>query len=69
MSLYRNGNSFSLRGGYRTNADKSSGASLGFGIGAAAYSIDYSYSLLGDLGQAHRLAVTLKFGAVTEEAI
>ncbi|HNW43375.1 MAG TPA: PorV/PorQ family protein [Elusimicrobiales bacterium] len=64
MSVYRDGTSFSFRGGYRTNAaDKDAGASLGLGIGANAYLIDYSYSLLGDLGQAHRLSVTLKFGA------
>ena len=66
MSVYRDGTSFSFRGGYRTNAaDSSSGASLGLGIGASAYLIDYSYSMLGDLGQAHRLSLTLKFGAGT----
>ena len=64
LSAYRDGSLFSFRGGYRTNAgDKSSGASLGLGMGSGAYLLDYSYSALGSLGQAHRLSLTLKFGA------
>lgn len=68
MSIYRDGTSFSFRGGYRTNSGiKASGASLGLGIGANAYMIDYSYSLMGDLGQAHRLSLTLKFDSEPAE--
>jgi hypothetical protein len=62
-SDYADGGSFALRGGYRTDiAGGSSGLSLGLGLDMKTYVIDYAYSLMGDIGQAHRLSLTVRFG-------
>lgn len=54
--------SFAVRGGYKTNvADNSAGLSFGFGLDARSYVIDYAYSVMGDLGKAHRISLTLRF--------
>lgn len=54
--------SFSVRGGYKTNAgEKDAGLSLGFGINMGKYAVDYAYSPMGDLGKAHRITLTLRF--------
>ncbi|MDA8130389.1 MAG: PorV/PorQ family protein [Elusimicrobia bacterium] len=37
------------------------GASFGFGVGYDKYVFDYAFSPLGDLGAAHRMAVSVKF--------
>lgn len=58
--------SFALRGGWHTTgAGKGAGLTLGLGISSQAYMLDYSYSAMGDLGQAHRLSLTLRFGAAS----
>lgn len=55
---------YALRGGYRTNsAGGAAGLSAGLGITIGTYDIDYAYAMLGDLGQAHRLSLTLRFGS------
>jgi len=51
-----------IRGGYRTDlSDKANGVSLGVGLKYNIYVIDYAYSALGDLGQATRITVSLRF--------
>ena len=59
---YPNSGTFALRGGYRTDADSAAAASFGLGLSGPVYVIDYAYSAMGDLGRAHRLSLTLKFG-------
>ena len=66
-SRYSSDSSFALRGGYRTNAGGNAGMSFGLGISGPSYLIDYAYSPMGDLGQAHRLTLSLKFGGGTPE--
>ncbi len=59
---YSNGNSFSVRGGYKTDVgDRNAGAALGLGVNTPAYTIDYAYSFMGDLGQVHRISLGLRF--------
>ena len=54
--------SLSLRGGYRTDLKRQvNGLSFGLGFKNGIYGIDYSFSPLGDLGQAHRVALSLAF--------
>jgi hypothetical protein len=60
---YGNYGLFALRGGYRTNNNtENSGLSLGLGFDKGPYVIDYAFSPMGDLGQAHRLSLGLRFG-------
>lgn len=64
MSVYDRNSNFSLRAGYRTNAGvKSSGLSAGLGLDMKTYLVDYAYAPMGDLGDTHRLSLTLKFGS------
>ncbi len=57
---------FALRGGYNTRASQSdlnglSSLSLGGGIGWRQYSIDFSWSPFGALGNAYRFSFSVKF--------
>jgi hypothetical protein len=59
--------SFALRAGYNTRAGRGklgslSGLSGGCGLKRGRFSIDYSLSSYGDLGNAHRFSVLLSFG-------
>jgi tetratricopeptide (TPR) repeat protein len=62
-----------LRAGYRyfqygNDLGPLSGLSLGVGFRIADYSVDYAYSPFTDLGDVHKLAVTLPFGrSIAEE--
>lgn len=61
---YVEGTLCALRAGYKTQAAGSlGGISFGFGIEAPKYTVDYAYTSMGDLGQAHRLSLTLRFAA------
>jgi len=63
-AIYANNSAFSLRAGYKADAaDSGGGLSFGLGMDMETYSIDYAYSPMGDLGQAHRMSFNLKFGA------
>ncbi len=60
---YDKGAAFSMRLGYRTAATgDSSGISAGLGMDMSSYLIDYAYSPMGDLGNTHRVSVTVRFG-------
>jgi len=62
MVSYSEETSFSLRGGYKTNtSEKGSGFSAGFGLDMKNYAVDYAYSPMGNIGQAHRVTLTLRF--------
>lgn len=63
-SVYDKDTTFSLRAGYRTNAGtRASGAAAGLGVDMKAYSFEYAYAPMGDLGNTHRFSLTFKFGA------
>ena len=57
---------FALRAGYKTNVEKNTGSGISAGLGFKYKDsqIDYSYLPFGDLGDTHRLSLTLKFGAL-----
>ena len=61
------GNAFALRGGYRTN-NGSNGISFGIGWMMRGYSIDYAFAPLGELGQAHRISLGVRFDSKTTNA-
>ena len=61
-SVYDKDTTFSLRAGYRTNAGGSAGFAGGLGVDMKKYIIEYAYAPMGDLGNAHRFSVTVKFG-------
>lgn len=59
---YVEGTLCALRAGYKTQSGGSlGGISFGFGVRASKYTVDYAYTSMGDLGQAHRLSLTLRF--------
>lgn len=60
---YQMANGFSLRMGYRTDPDRSGLSRLSGGIGyrSGNYRIDYAFISYGDLGDVHRVALTLSF--------
>jgi len=62
-SAYDKDTTFSLRAGYRTNAGGSAGLSAGMGLNMKAYTVEYAYAPMGDLGNTHRFSLTFKFGA------
>lgn len=63
-TVYEKKSSFSLRLGYRTNAmGDSSGLSAGLGLDISSYLIDYAYVPMGDLGNTHRLSLTVRFNS------
>lgn len=63
LADYSEGGRFAVRAGWRTDAaDSASAISAGLGFDLNSYAIDYSYSGMGDLGQVHRLSLSLKFG-------
>jgi len=53
---------FALRVGYKGEHDLGSGLSMGMGIKAHVYQVDYSFSDQGIFGATHRLGITMKFG-------
>jgi hypothetical protein len=64
------GIAYTLRGGYQTNlADALKGVSLGLGLTYEGFSFDYAYSFLGDLGQAHRVSLSLRFGEMAPDTM
>lgn len=61
---YEGSSSFALRAGYKTGATgDSSGISAGIGLNMKSYLIDYAYAPMGDLGNTHRISLTMLFGA------
>ena len=62
-TAYDKGAVFAMRLGYRTAAaGGSSGVSAGLGMDMSSYLIDYAYSPMGDIGNTHRVSVTVRFG-------
>ncbi len=59
------GEAFFLRGGYRTGRTSYAGPgwSAGFGLQNGDIRIDYAFTPYGELGSAHRLNISLRFGA------
>lgn len=63
LSVYDKDTTFSIRAGYRTGAgEKTAGLAAGIGVDMKGYLVDYAYAPMGDLGNAHRLSLTVKFG-------
>ncbi len=59
----------SLRGGYRSDLnEKVNGFSLGLGTNLGAFTVDYAYSGLGDLGMAHRLTVSYRIATPAQKS-
>lgn len=52
---------FSLRAGYSSEKDIGRGYAFGTGVSYSYFNLDYAYSPYGDLGDTHRLSLTLKF--------
>lgn len=51
----------SLRTGYTSEKDIGRGYSLGLGVNYQYFNIDYAYSPYGELGDTHRMSLTIKF--------
>ncbi|OGR75384.1 MAG: hypothetical protein A2X32_12750 [Elusimicrobia bacterium GWC2_64_44] len=60
---------FLLRAGYKTGRSRFAGPGVTAGVGVASRDVrvDYAFAPYGDLGAAHRVTVSLKFGAVRPE--
>lgn len=59
---------FFLRGGYKLNAEENTGSGISLGLGFNSrdrFQVDYGYLPFGDLGNTHRLSMTLWFGRAT----
>ena len=56
-------NGFAVRGGYRGRTDFEflSNLSGGFGYATRAYQIDYAFVPFGEVGNAHRVSLSLDF--------
>ncbi|OGS65950.1 MAG: hypothetical protein A3J79_05665 [Elusimicrobia bacterium RIFOXYB2_FULL_62_6] len=52
----------SLRAGWRSGQDEGSGIRAGLGFRLAAVDLDYSISPFGELGNMHKLGLSMKFG-------
>jgi len=60
---YDTGEYFALRLGYRTNKlGSAAGISAGLAVDIKSSTVEYAYSPVGDLGNTHRLSLTVKFG-------
>jgi len=62
-------NLISLRAGFKSKDDLSSGLRLGIGIGGKNLVIDYSWLPRGDFEDSHRMSATLRFGREFEESM
>ncbi|MFH1714797.1 MAG: PorV/PorQ family protein [Elusimicrobiota bacterium] len=51
-----------VRTGYRTGIDIGSGLRAGLGIKASAFQLDYAFADYGDLGDTHRIGLSMRFG-------
>ena len=58
-----------LRVGYNSREDVSNGISLGIGLKADIFSINYSFVGYGDLGYTHRIGMEIKIGANIKEIL
>lgn len=50
-----------LRAGYRTDVDIGSGFAGGFGLKIMNYQLDYGFAPYGELGDTHRLSISMRF--------
>ncbi len=55
---------FSLRAGHDGFAEAGTGLSMGGGLRLGNYSVDYAFIPFGELGQAHRMSATVRFGKI-----
>ncbi|MEA1963686.1 MAG: PorV/PorQ family protein [Candidatus Aerophobetes bacterium] len=55
------GKALALRAGYKTNQDIGEGITAGITLRMGKNNIDYAYVPYGDLGNTHRISLTLKF--------
>lgn len=53
---------FALRLGYATRNEAGPGVSVGFGVGKKDFGFDYAFVPFGDLGNTHRMSLTLRWG-------
>ncbi|MFA6029915.1 MAG: PorV/PorQ family protein [Elusimicrobiota bacterium] len=53
---------FALRLGYATRNEAGPGVSVGFGVGKKGFGFDYAFVPFGDLGNTHRMSLTLRWG-------
>lgn len=62
---------FIVRAGYKTGRSRYAGPGVTAGVGVTSRDVrvDYAFAPYGDLGAAHRVSVSLKFGAVREDAV
>jgi hypothetical protein len=68
LSAYDKDYLFALRAGYKTAANGgASGVSGGIGLEAAAYTVDYAFAPMGDLGSTHKFSVTVKFAGIRKK--
>jgi hypothetical protein len=61
---------FSLRTGYKYTKQESadSGITAGFGINYNAFELNYAYVPFGDLGDTHRISLTVRWGSASSES-
>lgn len=65
LSAYDKDYLFAMRAGYKTAATgDAAGVSGGLGLEAAAYTVDYAFAPMGDLGGTHKFSVTVKFAGI-----
>ena len=58
-----------LRAGYNSKKDASNGLSLGIGIKADIFSMNYAFVDYGELGYTHRMGMDIKFGRHIKEVL
>jgi len=58
-----------VRAGYNSKKDISNGLSLGIGIKADIFSMNYAFVDYGDLGYTHRMGMDIKFGRHIKEVL
>ncbi|MDH5768316.1 MAG: PorV/PorQ family protein [Nitrospirota bacterium] len=58
-----------VRAGYNSKKDSSNGLSLGIGIKADIFSMNYAFVDYGELGYTHRMGMDIKFGRHIKEVL
>jgi len=58
-----------VRAGYNSKKDSSNGLSLGIGIKADVFSMNYAFVDYGELGYTHRMGMDIKFGRHIREVL
>lgn len=65
LALHR---ALALRAGFDTRRDDGPGVTAGVGLRASGFAVDYAFSPYGELGTAHKLSVSVRWGGAPQRA-